>query len=169
MSFRVIDDFLPREDFILLRDYVMGDQFAWHRLDGVVERGDGYQFVTTVFNKHEWYLDARFLKSFVDALDPIALCRIKMNLQYPESTPKETAMHTDMVDQKMITSVFYLNTCDGYTRFETGEKVESVENRIVFFDSRTKHCGCSSTEFRYVINTNFFPTSRSQWIELENL
>ena len=31
-------------------------------------------------------------------------------------------------------AIFSLNTCDGYTKFKDGTKVESVANRIVIFD-----------------------------------
>ena len=51
-----------------------------------------------------------------------------------------------------------MNTCDGYTSFENGGIVESVENRIVIFDSNKRHTGTSLTNDsrRIVININYF-------------
>ena len=41
--------------------------------------------------------------------------------------------------ENSLTSILYINTNDGYTKFEDGTIVESVENRLVTFDSRMKH------------------------------
>ena len=55
------------------------------------------------------------------------------------------------------TAIFYINTNDGWTEFENGDKVESVENRIVIFDSQTKHTGttCTNAKVRVLINLNY--------------
>ena len=55
------------------------------------------------------------------------------------------------------TSIFYVNTCNGYTYFEDGSKVESVANRMVIFPNGTKHAGttCSDRPGRIVINFNY--------------
>ena len=56
------------------------------------------------------------------------------------------------------TSILYLNTNDGYTIFEDGTKIESVENRLVTFDSHIKHSGtsCTNQKVRLVLNMNYF-------------
>jgi hypothetical protein len=50
-----------------------------------------------------------------------------------------------------------MNTCNGYTLFEDGTKVESVANRIVTFPNSMKHTGTTTTdsEYRMVINFNY--------------
>ena len=55
-----------------------------------------------------------------------------------------------------ITSILYLNTNDGYTEFEDGTKIESIENRWVSFPEDTKHRGtsCTNERVRVVINFN---------------
>ena len=55
------------------------------------------------------------------------------------------------------TSIFYVNTNNGYTVFEDGTKVESVANRMLTFPSNLKHCGTSCTDknIRSVINFNY--------------
>jgi len=52
--------------------------------------------------------------------------------------------------------VLYLNTNNGYTLFEDGRQVDSVANRIVFFDATLPHSGvhCTDTEQRIVLNLN---------------
>ena len=56
------------------------------------------------------------------------------------------------------TSIFYMNTNNGYTEFENGAKVESVENRMVVFPAEMKHRGtsCTDKKIRVVINFNYF-------------
>ena len=56
------------------------------------------------------------------------------------------------------TSIFYVNTNNGYTEFEDGTIVRSIENRFVEFSGDTLHRGVSSTDVkkRIVINFNYF-------------
>lgn len=65
-------------------------------------------------------------------------------------------MHTD-TNFDCRTAVFYVNTNDGYTNIE-GEKVASVENRLVKFGALTKHTGSSTTDsqIRVVLNINYY-------------
>ena len=57
-----------------------------------------------------------------------------------------------------MTAVFYVNTNNGYTIFESGEKVSSVENRMVIFDSNILHTGttCTDERVRCVLNFNYY-------------
>ena len=58
----------------------------------------------------------------------------------------------------MQTAIFYVNSNNGYTEFETGEQIRSLPNRMVTFPSNIKHRGVSSinSKERYVINFNWF-------------
>ena len=60
--------------------------------------------------------------------------------------------------KQLTTSIFYVNTNNGYTKFEDGTKVESVANRMVIFPSNMKHIGtsCTDEKTRVVINFNYF-------------
>ena len=54
---------------------------------------------------------------------------------------------------------YYVNTNNGYTEFESnGMKVDSVENRLIIFDSNEKHRAVTTTDTprRSVINFNYF-------------
>ena len=52
----------------------------------------------------------------------------------------------------------YLNDNDGYTEFETGEKVMSQTNTAVIFDTNLKHRGvpATNTQRRMVLNISYF-------------
>jgi hypothetical protein len=87
-----------------------------------------------------------------------SLVRIKANINpHTEKLIEHNdAWHIDFPN--MTTSILYLNTNDGYTMFETGKKVNSLENRLVIFDSNIKHTGttCTNQPGRIVLNVNFF-------------
>ena len=60
----------------------------------------------------------------------------------------EYGMHIDVLDAEDRTIsklIYYMNTCDGYTLFEDGTKVESNANRLVTFPNGMKHTGTSTT------------------------
>ena len=93
----------------------------------------------------------------------ISLHRIKANLEPIKPDRHISDFHYDVhMDGRpcdfMTTGIYYVNTNDGYTEFETGDKVESVANRYVKFPSNIKHRGVSQvdTKVRCVLNLNYF-------------
>lgn len=66
-------------------------------------------------------------------------------------------MHTDF-ECDCMTSIFYVNTNNGYTLFKNNQKVKSIENRMVIFKSSEIHSSvtCTDSKVRCVINFNFF-------------
>ena len=82
--------------------------------------------------------------------------RIKANLTLKTPTPKESSFHIDGND--ITTAIFYINTNNGYTEFESGVRVSSVANRVCIFDSNLTHRGTTHTEGdhqRIVVNFNY--------------
>ena len=90
--------------------------------------------------------------------------RIKANLLVKTPNIIVHEFHVDLNDlseeksKQVTTSIFYVNTNNGYTEFEDGAKVESVANRLVTFSSNMKHRGtsCTDEKTRIVINFNYF-------------
>ena len=68
---------------------------------------------------------------------------------------KDLYPHFDIPNR--LTAIYYVNTNNGWTEFENGDKVPSVENRIVIFDSSQLHTGTRTTNAssRVVINFNY--------------
>tara|TARA_B000000532_G_scaffold177664_1_gene144201 strand:+ start:260 stop:565 length:306 start_codon:yes stop_codon:yes gene_type:complete len=96
------------------------------------------------------------LRILTDQLNAIAILRIKVNAT-PKNSP-EQAWHTDwQISTPSKTCVLYLNDNDGYTEFED-EKIDSVANTAVIFDTNTKHRGVSATNVdrRLVLNVSYF-------------
>ena len=83
--------------------------------------------------------------------------RIKANLTTRTPNIQEHGMHTDDVQPNGTTGIFYLNTCDAYTKFKNGVKVKNEKNKYVEFDSSLKHAGtsCTNKKRKVVINFNY--------------
>ena len=98
----------------------------------------------------------KFVPRFKQVANFRNLIRIKINAYPYTNIVKE---HKDHIDSEFhhTGAVFSLNTCDGFTKFSDGTKVESVANRIVFFDASKFHHSSttSNAKLRYNINFNF--------------
>ena len=72
-------------------------------------------------------------------------------------TYKRGSLHNKVGMWIMWTSIFYLNTNNGWTQFKKGGKVKCVENRLVTFDSNLEHAGvtCTDQKRKVVINFNY--------------
>jgi len=172
MAFKIIDNFLNKSDFEKLQGILLGAHLPWFQNEYIVDHSlckqsqkidlqpyYDYQFT------HSFYRNYNICSEFFQILDPIliklnpsAILKIKANLIPRADKIVEHQLHTDILNFKGKTAVFYLNTNDGYTLFETGERVYSVENRIVIFDSITLHTGttCTNAKNRCVLNFNFY-------------
>ena len=78
-----------------------------------------------------------------------------------EKTVREHASHIDY-DASHLGAIYSINTCNGYTRIGD-TKVESVANRIVFFDPSQRHAstGCTDQRRRLNINLNLIQLNRA--------
>jgi hypothetical protein len=95
----------------------------------------------------------------INALEVASLIKVKANMTAAWSSIERFSPHIDNSLVGAKTAVFYLNDNDGYTEFvDSGQRVESVANRIVIFPSTTKHLGTTHTnsKTRIVLNINFF-------------
>ena len=162
MTYNIIDDFLPQEEFDLLEDYMMGYYFPWYYMDR-----ESYETETDTFQfQHTFYRGGEYpLKSdYYDLIKPILrklkvdekkLHRIKAILTPKTSEHRFSGYHIDYKD--MTTVAFYVNTNNGYTEFQKGAKVKSVANRAAIFDSNLVHGGHTTTDqkTRVLINFNY--------------
>lgn len=157
-SLKVIDDFLPRGEFERLRDSIMSSDFSWYFQENVSYdhlKGDDFYFT------HIFYLDMKpnsshfnLIQPLIDRLDAVALIRAKANLYTNMTVPLQNGMHKDY-PYPHKGALFSLNTNNGYTVFEDGTKVHSVENRMMFFDPTIDHASAHCTNVKRRVNINF--------------
>lgn len=161
---QVYKNFIDQVRFDDLVAIMSSPQFAWY-YNPVLDKEDlgpnvkqNFQFTHTFFNfnrvQSEYFdlLTPIFIK-----IKPIALVRVKANLLLNTDKIVEHGMHVDFKNPKVTTGIFYINTNNGYTKFENGKKIKSIQNQYVEFDSQLKHTGtsCTDAEKRLVINFNY--------------
>ena len=84
--------------------------------------------------------------------------RAKLNLTHRTHKTIETKPHTDVskidLNEPSETAILYMNTNNGYTQIVGGEKIESVQNRLLVFPTNTSHFGATNTDIDYRIVLN---------------
>tara|TARA_R110000782_G_scaffold218087_2_gene305460 strand:+ start:87 stop:611 length:525 start_codon:yes stop_codon:yes gene_type:complete len=162
---KVIDNFLPLEQFKSIQDFLSGSYFPWHYNDKAVDKNSYRQFVHNFYrNTYYNYSVSPFMdhiKPLLDKLDPAIeyLFRIKANSTFPEDQKQNYYFHKDFSVPGGMAAVYYINTNDGATVFPDNQFVESKENRIVIFSNEVEH-GVKRHSFgdnRIVININWLP------------
>ncbi len=164
------DDFLPKDTLGKLKSYMLSPKVKWHYNEFKVrsnEKTDSFQFVHTFYRlplaksrKSPVHDDLVYVEPLLKHLDADLIIKIKANITPRTVEPNKTEFHTDFYDGiGNKTAVYYVNTNNGYTEFESGEIVESVENRMVIFDGDERHRGvsCTDEKVRIIINFNYFP------------
>ena len=159
MNYSVVDNFLDKESFIKIKDLVESFNFPWYYQRDINSHHSKKDLDCYFF--HFIYSDFQIRSSFFNIIAPIldkieckSLIRIKCNL-YPRTEKFE--IHKKHVDYpfKHKGAIFYINTNDGFTILENDIKIESIENRILFFDSSENHSSTSTTNEKSRININF--------------
>ena len=158
MNYELIDNFLEPKDLKKIQDLFLGRKIAWNCSDGIVLPGDGaFQFIHVLYSN---YAPAspffNELAPIWQKIDPCSIVRSKANLTMKTVEHDKSAYHSDV--DNCITAIYYVNTNNGYTEFQNGMKVDSIENRIVIFDSNEKLRAVTTTDTarRVVINFNYF-------------
>ena len=164
---KFVDNLLDQNVFDELQKFLLGSDFDW-RYNSIIDSPEDegkFQFVHTFYKGNISYSPfIERINPILKILNPISLIRIKANLitKTPNCVVNKFHSDIDRIDSDKIklltTSIFYLNTNNGYTEFQDGTKVESVANRILTFPANLKHRGtsCTDSNIRVVINFNYF-------------
>ena len=167
----VIDNFLPDYYFKQLQSTLLGEYFWWYHNEYIncedKDKNRKSQFIHILYDnvpESEYNGETTAYSLVRDSLNLInlklnitRLYRIKANLT-PRSFFNRSGggYHIDGYDWSH-TSIYYINTNNGYTKFKNGPKIKSVENRMVIFPLNLEHQGytCSDKLKRVVINLNY--------------
>jgi hypothetical protein len=158
---KVYNNFLPKEEFLEIKNFMTGNYFPWYVQNSVVnEKDNNFQLTHLFYNNCIVNSDFfKILNVFLNKINPLCIIRIKANLLTKTEKIIEHEMHTDFQSdstKKITTGIFYINTNNGYTKFKN-KKIESIENRYVSFNSNELHTGttCTDENYRIVINFNY--------------
>ena len=175
MEVSIQDDFLSEENFNALRDLISSTDYPWFyhaKLDyedydeGPPEPGFFCHVAYQDNSPNSSFYKSHFLP-ILQALDVALLLRIKVNLNPRLPEAYSGMFHVDNnsfpehIVAKCLASIFYINTCNGYTELKDGTKIESVANRVVSFPLNTEHRTVTQTDeqTRLLINFNYIRRS----------
>tara|TARA_Y100000004_G_scaffold172260_1_gene208934 strand:- start:256 stop:747 length:492 start_codon:yes stop_codon:yes gene_type:complete len=158
MTYEVVDNFLDEKDFKDIQNLLLGENFPWYFSDRISDRrfDDGESYYAHKFFEHYEPRSSYFKMMYplLDKIEPTALIRIKGNMYNRTDKLREHGQHVDYTFGH-YGAIYSINTNDGYTRLHDGTKIESVENRILFFDSSKPHNSTSCTDKKVRVNINF--------------
>ena len=175
---KIIDNFLDKEVFKKLQSFLSGNAFPWFYNESKVifdknkkpfapikgyPSDNPHQFIHGFYDTtHTWSQWTCHLAPLLDKIKPRAWIRIKANLESIYSKSLVGGWHYDKTTDGVVwtdttTSIFFVNTNNGYTIFENGKKVPSIENRLVTFPNNILHTGVSqtNTKTRITLNLNY--------------
>ena len=175
-SITIIDDFLSEEEADTLEEIFLRNDLPWYytpsvtfpNSKGELESLDSVQFVHPVYQGFNAVSNTfQLLGSFTEKLNILSYIRVRVALQQRTPEIRENPFHIDIgktpetPDKNVTTCLYYINSNDGYTMFESGRKVESVKNRLVTFPNSMLHCGttCTNAKVRIVMNINYLEFS----------
>jgi hypothetical protein len=157
MKYEIIDNFLPIEEFIKIKNLMLSSEFPWYYNNSVSHENiqDSFYFTHNFFNNHRinsHQFDLLF--PIINKLNIKSIIRAKGNF-YPKTLEiEEHGKHVDF-KYKHNGFLFYINTNNGFTRLKDGTKIESIENRGLLFDASIEHNSSTCTDQNGRININF--------------
>ena len=162
-KYTVKDNFLSDVHLTQLDELINNNTyFPWYLQEEQVDGADDGCFLL-----HKIYSDAStqsdfyvpLIDIFKNYLEYVSLCRIYANLLIKQGLPKASGFHTDFEDthDKITTAIFYLNTNNGATEFENGDRIDCIRNRLLMFPANLSHRAISQTDVdkRIVLNFNY--------------
>ena len=173
-NIKLHDNFLPKEEFETLQNFLLGEDCPWYfnrfttwRPENGIDAAEasfkeGCKFTHTFWRDMEGPTSPYYEKllPLLKRCGAKHVVKIKANLllKTPQVIPH--VFHTDTA-VNCTTIVYYLNSCDGFTHFENGNKIETIENRAVIFNSQIPHGGSttSNADNRVVLNINIHTKS----------
>lgn len=159
LKYKIIDNFLPTEYFKNIQSLLLSPRLEWYYKDYSANQNgdDGHSFVHVFWNQGKQVSNLfQEFHLFLQHLKVKHLMQLRANMFIRDSKSNESNYHIDFNNTNNTTAILYINTNNGYTLLEK-EKVESIENRLLFFPVNVKHAAVRQTDTsrRIVLNINY--------------
>ena len=165
---KIQDNFLPQEQYEQIRETMMSTYFPWFYNSSIIygidhdndisDRGQMVHCFFRVNEEKQKEVSTHFelIVPLLNKLEVDKIFRVKANLRLRTDISEKSGWHVDGF-APCTTSIYYINSNDGVTEFEDGSLVDTVANRMVSFNGKMKHRGCTqtNTKTRVLINLNY--------------
>ena len=154
---KVIKNFLESKTHKTISDIVFSNKFPlfFNATTGGRNDTSDYMF-SHVFYQHGEQNSVFFNDVVMPLLGKLSFSNfIRAKLNFYTKKPKhiQTAYHVDFPNKHQV-ALYSINTNNGYTLFENGDRIKSVANQLVLFDGRLKHCSVNQTDQNVRVNIN---------------
>jgi len=160
MNYKIIDNFLQKKDFLKIKDTVLNVDFPWYYEPIINDLHEENKKDLTCYFTHLVF-DNKINSSFFELINEIlltklnysSLIRVKCNLHPHTSILEKHEFHVDY-NYPHKGAIYYINTNDGMTLLQNNIEINSIENRLLLFDSSVEHASTSTTNEKARININ---------------
>ena len=160
----IVDNFLDQNAFETIKSEIYGNKgFPFYIATGIsgAESSTEHNYYLVHLLYHNYRPNSvhyDLILPILKKITPYAIRKIKVNFYPVTDTIQKHPFHLDSRHTHKG-CIFYLNTNNGKTIFETGEEIDSIENRMLFFDPTKKHASTTCTDDyigRFNINFNYW-------------
>ena len=161
MNYEIIDNFLSEKSYKKIEETISNNYFPWFLQNKInnfqKDNVFNYYFSHTFFDNEKINSDAfNIWEELLSKIKFKNLIRVKANLYPRTETILEHEKHLDYTENG-ITSLYYINTNNGFTNLNDEIKVSSVSNRFLKFSNNTLHNSstCTNQKYRLTVVINY--------------
>ena len=153
MNYEIIDNFLSEKSYKKIEETVSNNYFPWFLQNQInnfqKDNVFNYYFSHTFFDNEKINSDAfNIWEELLSKIKFKNLLRVKANLYPRTETILEHEKHLDY-NENGITSLYYINTNNGFTNLNDEIKISSVSNRFLKFNNNVLHNSSTCTDQKY--------------------
>ena len=160
IKYKIQKNFLDKTLFDRFQALLFSCSFAWFW-------AEHQYFNDRPFFSHSFYCKHKpnsphyesFIFPIIKKLKCDDISNIRANCLVKDQKKHFSNFHCDR-DYHCTTAILYMNTNNGYTLLGEKEKIKikSEANKLIIFNSQTKHCAVSQTDTdrRVVVNFNYY-------------
>jgi hypothetical protein len=155
---KIIDNFLDKETHKKIYNILTKDEsFPYFFLNGVADRKHNDFMFVHILYLHDKGINSKYFEliglPLINKLSFKGLIRAKINCYSNQGEQIKNGFHTDY-NTKHKVALYSVNTNNGYTEFENGDKYFSKENQIIIFDGNLKHRSVTQNDKHLRLNIN---------------
>tara|TARA_B110000977_G_scaffold53202_1_gene72318 strand:+ start:860 stop:1369 length:510 start_codon:yes stop_codon:yes gene_type:complete len=163
LEYEVIDNFLDKAHFDTIKNTLTSFDMPWFYRDNMTSDDENGMCYFT----HNFFLKNIIYSSFFNLLEPLldklkiaSLIEVRANMTISKTDQYESSWHVDNPYENSKTVILYLTTCNAKTMINVEKEIieiDSVENRLLIFNTNILHKMISATDTkrRIIINLNY--------------